>query len=63
MTQIQFIGIQLKYILEGLTDDKTMIHLILVFIGTGNGLVPDGTKPLPVPMMFKSIPSYGVPSV
>ena len=28
-------------------------HWWYVIIGSGNGLVPDGTKPLPAPMLFK----------
>ena len=28
-----------------------MVTYILVIIGLGNGLLPDGTKPLPEPML------------
>ena len=35
---------------------KTLYNMIwLVNIGLGNGLVPDGTKPLPDPMLTKSL--------
>ena len=30
---------------------RHMVTLICVSIGSGNGLLPDGTKPLPYPML------------
>ena len=30
---------------------KTLAHFWLINIGSGNGLVPDGTKPLPEPVL------------
>ena len=28
---------------------RIVVHIIIIIIGSGNGLLPDGTKPLPEP--------------
>ena len=41
----------LQYILGPTGSEANMATEIWVNIGSGNGLLPDGTKPLPEPML------------